>query len=686
LAAGNGMAALPTSTQWAGLAPSADLLIVKMTSEGAPAHSGQPAENPFQRCTSQALHLVMQEATVLQEPIVALMDSGTQWGSIDGTSAVSQRIDTDFLSTTAGHVYVAASGDEGTLPNHARMTYSTTAGVFKFTKTMTDAEFFQMWYTGSVPANVTLKMNDTGAAATVNPGNNRASSTDNSIVLCTYLPGQQFYPWTSSGPDGAVWMNVNGHMGAGSITIQATQSGSGTAEAYGDATIPAPIISYTNHITDGRLTDYSSTTSAIVDGCFNVRTSWTDIDGNAQSLTNEGVTGALWLYSSGGPTRDGRSPTAAIYGGVDITTPGGNSFAGYSPTSYWGDPTLFPFNLIQGGNGFYGRHSATSASAPIAVGAVALLLHMNPQLTGEQIRTYIHQSAVADKFTGTTPNDNWGTGKLSVLGAADMIAESFHTNPVISPSTLTFRSQPVGTTSAAMTVTFSNTGSGATDPLGITSVATTGNFHVKSNNCGARLGAGQSRKIKVTFKPTQKGTRTGVLTIKDFNVNGPQTVSSTGTGSLRFARNLRDSLFTVETGAFQTRSPKELNMKFTRLPALLAIFLALSTAVVAEDKAVTLQGTLVDSKCYLMDSKLTGNDHGIVKKCGTLCLKGGSPGALLTKDNHFYALLTPSIALAPYVGQQIRVTGRVVSGSVDVDKAEVSQNGQWTPIKLGNMM
>jgi len=47
LAAGNGRAALPTSAQWAGMAPHADLLIVKMTSEGAPAHSGQPAETPF---------------------------------------------------------------------------------------------------------------------------------------------------------------------------------------------------------------------------------------------------------------------------------------------------------------------------------------------------------------------------------------------------------------------------------------------------------------------------------------------------------------------------------------------------------------------------------------------------------------------------------------------------------------
>jgi hypothetical protein len=127
-------------------------------------------------------------------------------------------------------------------------------------------------------------------------------------------------------------------------------------------------------------------------------------------------------------------------------------------------------------------------------------------------------------------------------------------------------------------------------------------------------------------------------------------------------------------------------MKLMRHQVLLAAILALSTAVAAENKPVTLQGTLVDSKCYLMDNKLTGNDHGNVKKCGTLCLKGGSPGALLTPDKHFYALLAPSLALAPYVGQQIRVTGRIVSGSIDVDKLEVNQAGKWQPVKLGNMM
>ena len=63
LAAGNGGAALPTSAQWTGMAPQADLLLVKVTSEGAPAHSGQPAEAPFQGCFSQSLGTVNKDGS-----------------------------------------------------------------------------------------------------------------------------------------------------------------------------------------------------------------------------------------------------------------------------------------------------------------------------------------------------------------------------------------------------------------------------------------------------------------------------------------------------------------------------------------------------------------------------------------------------------------------------------------------
>ena len=127
-------------------------------------------------------------------------------------------------------------------------------------------------------------------------------------------------------------------------------------------------------------------------------------------------------------------------------------------------------------------------------------------------------------------------------------------------------------------------------------------------------------------------------------------------------------------------------MKKTVLLLGFAFLASLVVEVYAAEKSVTLEGTLVDSKCYLMDTKFAGNDHGTVKHCGTLCLKGGTPGALLTNDKKFYPILAPSLVLAPYVGQTIRVTGTIVSGAISADKVEINKNGKWQALDLGPMM
>jgi minor extracellular serine protease Vpr len=528
IAAGNGSAVPPYSQQFAGLAPDADLLIVKVTSEGAPAHGDQPLEDPFEGCFSQALDLVSAEALALGEPIVALINSGTQWGPIDGTSAVSVKIDEDFGSATPGYVYVEAAGDEGALPNHARAGYGApTPAMIPLQKSAADPVNFQAWYTGSAPAVVTLTMADDLATVTLEAGAANACrrSADRSLKLCQYAPGEQFYPWTSVGPDRAVLIEIAGHPGAaGTLQIApqvATHAEAGTVDVYGDN---AAIVSFPSDLTPGRLSDNASTLSAIVAGCYNVRTSWIDIDNQSESETTQGPTGGLWVGSAGGPTRDGRVPPA---GGVDIVAPGGNIFAAFGLETYWETDSS---RLIQGGMGYYGRQSATSGASPILQGTVALLLQMSPRLTAAEIRQVIHQSAITDAFTGSTPNPTWGAGKLNVLGAADLVAARFNTHPALSASAITFPTTTVGETSATRKVSFSNEG-GATDALGIASVAVSGDFVLARSTCGTSLPAEGHCTITLAFKPTAKGTRRGTLTLKDFNVRSPHTVALTGRGS-----------------------------------------------------------------------------------------------------------------------------------------------------------
>src|SRR5260370_465405 len=97
----------------------------------------------------------------------------------------------------------------------------------------------------------------------------------------------------------------------------------------------------------------------------------------------------------------------------------------------------------------------------------------------------------------------------------------------LSASSLAFASQTVGTTSAAQSVTLSNTGNAS---LNLTGVSASGDF-AQTNTCGSSVAAGANCTISVTFTPTASGSRTGTLSITDNASGSPQSVSLTGTGS-----------------------------------------------------------------------------------------------------------------------------------------------------------
>lgn len=151
-AAGNGRA-LP-DRRYRGIAPEADLVIVKLTSEGAPAHDGEPAEAFFQGCIDEALDWLATKLDLLGQPAVAIINSGTQWGPMDGTSAVSRKIDQVFGDSTPGRVMVIPSGDEGSLENHAGGDYDNLAETLVgISKASTQFAVMSAWYT--LPAEVT---------------------------------------------------------------------------------------------------------------------------------------------------------------------------------------------------------------------------------------------------------------------------------------------------------------------------------------------------------------------------------------------------------------------------------------------------------------------------------------------------------------------------------------------------
>ncbi|MDX2417613.1 MAG: S8 family serine peptidase [Xanthomonadales bacterium] len=424
-AAGNGRG-LP-DLRYMGIAPEADLVIAKVTSEGAVAHDGIPAEAPFQGCLDEAIDWASTMMDELNQPGVLIINSGTQWGPMDGSSAVSRKLAEVFPEDKPGRIVVQPSGDEGSLPNHAKTSYdSTSTSTIGISRASGANTIMSAWYAGAVPAEISVAMDDGTLVGPVAPGN---LLTQDGITIINYNPGTEFYPWLSDSGDHAVWISISGHATTGSFQIRALDAANGTGmvDLYGDVVGPnlTPVTSMTDHLVAGRLNDYATTPSAIVVADHNLRTSYIDIDGVPRSVNSEGVTNDLWLKSSGGPTRDGREP------GVDLSAPGQGLFAPVGTDSYWG---TLRGNMPQDSGGLYLRFGGTSASAPLVLGAVALMLQVHPTMSARQARQILRDTAREDNFTGAVPNNDWGYGKLDVYAAVKKALAHSRNGPWFNPS------------------------------------------------------------------------------------------------------------------------------------------------------------------------------------------------------------------------------------------------------------
>ncbi|MDO8262344.1 MAG: choice-of-anchor D domain-containing protein [Gallionella sp.] len=98
----------------------------------------------------------------------------------------------------------------------------------------------------------------------------------------------------------------------------------------------------------------------------------------------------------------------------------------------------------------------------------------------------------------------------------------------LNPTSLTFSTQNVGTTSTAQAIALTNSGGAA---LNLASIAASGDFAV-TNNCGAGLATGGSCNLSVTFTPTAGGNRTGAVTVTSNATGSPHSVGLTGTSPI----------------------------------------------------------------------------------------------------------------------------------------------------------
>ncbi len=146
------------------------------------------------------------------------------------------------------------------------------------------------------------------------------------------------------------------------------------------------------------------------------------------------------------------------------------------------------------------------------------------------------QSALAFE-TGLKP-EQVIAGDFNGDGRLDLAVPNFNDNTVsvllqgttvaLSDTSLRFDLQLVDTISTPQVVTLTNSGP---TTLNISSITSSGDF-LQQNNCGSALPTGASCTIRVAFRPSAKGARTGAVTITDDAPDSPQTVALMGTGTV----------------------------------------------------------------------------------------------------------------------------------------------------------
>ena len=286
---------------------------------------------------------------------------------------------------------------------------------------------------------------------------------------------------------------------------------------------------------------HGTTVSGPAVASMSVNSTSTDFT-DPSSMLNTAVSGTiaagvLVIESAGNNLGDAclhtlHAPGVLIVGGSDEfdtpweRTPGDPNFAGwctsggdcgsntgacvslFAPAAHivssWYGMTADPRNMC--------RLSGTSMAAPHAAGAAALYLQAHPTATPAEVRQgLIDQTrAVLTELPAGSPN------RLLSLVAGEPGAS-------VSPSAVSFGTQPVSTTSAARDIQVASTG---TLPLHVGSVTVTGtnaaDFQITANGCTADVAVGQHCTISVTCTPGSTGQRNATLTLA---TNAPSAAS-----------------------------------------------------------------------------------------------------------------------------------------------------------------
>ena len=420
-----------------GAAPEADIMAVAYN------FSNQTATE-----LTDAASYIYNQADAYGESCVINASLGDYDGSHDGLDLQAQMIDS-MMAVHPGRVFVAAAGNESNVPYH--VSFSVTPGDTQFTwfqyQASNGAIYFDAWadtsnfrnikwsigvdrispfsFITKIPYSTVLANLGTLMTDTIKNSKGKRIGilqTYTEQVANTYSLQVQIIPDSTS----YYWR------------LMAT--GSGKFDCwYPDPTpivntgLPSP--SVFPEIKNYRMPDTISTLCSsfqcspqvITVGDYVNRHNYIDYDTVLYTLLGPGwIEGELVYYSGVGPTRDGRTKP-------DIAAPGDIRMSDIPVV--W--RAMFIATDTEGIDigGWHHYDGGTSTACPGVAGSAALYLEMHPLATNIEVKNAIIYCADQDMYTGTTPNNSYGYGKMDAFKMLTGCA-ALGIQPIVTPSTI----------------------------------------------------------------------------------------------------------------------------------------------------------------------------------------------------------------------------------------------------------
>ncbi|MBI3134326.1 MAG: S8 family peptidase [Bacteroidetes bacterium] len=416
---GNGLA----NGSFKGAAPESDIIMVETDFSAA----------NWTMTVADAVDFIFSMADTLGKPAVVNTSVGDYLGSHDGLDPASLVIDS-LLNDKPGRIVVAAAGNSG-----AQGKYHVKANVTADTSFCwlivnpssafgVPAVYFDMWADTADFNNVNFAF----AADNTTPWEFRArtqfyniQSVTNTTVFDSIMVGSNklapvefttqliggvyHLELLISNPDSADYMFRFETVGAGEYDLwSGTFMGLSTIRnTLMPTVLEFPPVAYYNYPDTLSTTVSSWTCSEKVVTVGNVKNQkdYLDVNGNLFTFSG-GPVGELSANSSKGPNRLG-------YTKPDVVATGD---ATLSACPAWLQANLLisnPAMLAQGG--LHVRNGGTSMASPVIAGIAALYLEKCPDATYQDFIDALHTYGYDDLFTGTTPNNAYGYGKVNAF-------------------------------------------------------------------------------------------------------------------------------------------------------------------------------------------------------------------------------------------------------------------------------